>query len=433
MRWVKGRKENWRSLESQLNAADASALGQARSLSDCAPECCALRLLELESPKSLDPTSEASSNASSAAPSDAAFSVDSEVTFAENTERSKRRTRKRKTMLGFALRRGRDEILQLDFFFSPNFDAALLTEKLIQDFQNQLLDLVMRFSPKTDYVWVGPVSNACVGPLLKALGFKEKETFPSRQGPLSTYIMPIWSLNQKVWQRALACLPMPGGWMLLHLDREKGMLGRTELLQVGQDMSNAETFSLFYELGLCDERGHMRAARSEQPVLSVDEKELGERERYILLRCQNALKDYVSGLRRPDWPLEFLDFSQGRSFDREIWTKIQEIPFGETLTYLDLAESLQTKRASAYARAVGQAVARNPWPLIVPCHRVLGQGQKMVGFSSGGGVELKERLLSYESFRARGGTGRFEDFAKEVPRRVSSSDAKERDFSDDKF
>jgi len=87
-----------------------------------------------------------------------------------------------------------------------------------------------------------------------------------------------------------------------------------------------------------------------------------------------------------------LDLSGATSFQREVWETTKLIPYGETRSYTWVAE--QIKRPMA-VRAVGQALARNPLPVIVPCHRVLNIDGKLGGY--GGGVEMKRHLLSLEA------------------------------------
>ncbi|HUN51616.1 MAG TPA: methylated-DNA--[protein]-cysteine S-methyltransferase [Candidatus Sulfotelmatobacter sp.] len=81
----------------------------------------------------------------------------------------------------------------------------------------------------------------------------------------------------------------------------------------------------------------------------------------------------------------------GSDFHRQVWQIMCEIPFGGTLTYGDIG-----KRLGAVARAVGTACGSNPIPIIIPCHRVLGAGGRMVGYSGKGGIETKVALLQLE-------------------------------------
>lgn len=82
----------------------------------------------------------------------------------------------------------------------------------------------------------------------------------------------------------------------------------------------------------------------------------------------------------------------GTEFERAVWGEIAKIPYGEMLTYGAIATALGDPGA---ARAVGTACNRNPVPVLVPCHRVVGAGGKMVGF--GGGIDRKRRLLELEA------------------------------------
>jgi methylated-DNA-[protein]-cysteine S-methyltransferase len=82
----------------------------------------------------------------------------------------------------------------------------------------------------------------------------------------------------------------------------------------------------------------------------------------------------------------------GSEFERAVWAEIAKIPYGEMVTYGAIATALGDPGA---ARAVGTACNHNPVPVIVPCHRVVGAGGKMVGF--GGGLDRKRRLLELEA------------------------------------
>jgi methylated-DNA-[protein]-cysteine S-methyltransferase len=88
-----------------------------------------------------------------------------------------------------------------------------------------------------------------------------------------------------------------------------------------------------------------------------------------------------------------LDLSQVSAFYQRVYTVTRRVPPGRTTTYGDIAERLGSSGA---ARAVGQALGRNPFALIVPCHRVLTANGKLGGFSAYGGVAVKERLLAIE-------------------------------------
>ncbi len=104
----------------------------------------------------------------------------------------------------------------------------------------------------------------------------------------------------------------------------------------------------------------------------------------------DRLKRYFSG-QPVDFP-DRLDFSGVTPFQRRVWETAMRIPYGETRTYGWIARQMNQPKAT---RAVGQALGRNPFPVIVPCHRVLASDGKLGGFSSG--LELKRWLLDMES------------------------------------
>ena len=86
----------------------------------------------------------------------------------------------------------------------------------------------------------------------------------------------------------------------------------------------------------------------------------------------------------------------GTSFQKEVWDRLCRIPYGETVTYGEIASEIAAKRglSKMSAQAVGQAVGANPISIIIPCHRVIGSNGKLTGFS--GGLECKKWLLIHE-------------------------------------
>ena len=108
------------------------------------------------------------------------------------------------------------------------------------------------------------------------------------------------------------------------------------------------------------------------------------------LDCDAAsrLQEYFAGE-----PVEFdLPLAPaGSEFQQRVWQAVSAIPYGETRSYLEIAESLGEPGA---VRAVGAANGRNPLPIVVPCHRVLGSDGSLTGYA--GGVERKRRLLALE-------------------------------------
>jgi len=109
----------------------------------------------------------------------------------------------------------------------------------------------------------------------------------------------------------------------------------------------------------------------------------------VLRQAGDELHDYLWGKRtRFSLPL----FAAGTDFQKEIWRQIAMVPFGETISYSELARRAGVPRA---IRAAGTATGKNPLSIIVPCHRVLGKHGMLGGYA--GGLDRKKRLLEVES------------------------------------
>lgn len=107
-----------------------------------------------------------------------------------------------------------------------------------------------------------------------------------------------------------------------------------------------------------------------------------------LARAKQQLTEYFDGTRTSfDLPLEAL----GSAFEHRVWNALRTIPFGVTVSYSELARRLGDVNAT---RAVGAANGKNPIPIIVPCHRVVGANGELTGF--GGGIDCKRWLLEHE-------------------------------------
>ena len=108
----------------------------------------------------------------------------------------------------------------------------------------------------------------------------------------------------------------------------------------------------------------------------------------VLARARKQLNAYFDGKRKTfDLPLA----PSGSRFQLNVWRAMDKIPYGKTRAYGDLASDL-----NSVARAVGAACGKNPIPIIVPCHRVLGANGQMTGYSGGAGIETKVQLLRLE-------------------------------------
>lgn len=111
-----------------------------------------------------------------------------------------------------------------------------------------------------------------------------------------------------------------------------------------------------------------------------DRSYLGEAIRQLDLYFQGRLKQFTVKLA-----------PRGTPFQLDVLRALQEVPYGETISYGGLAQRIGRPNAS---RAVGAANARNPLPIVIPCHRVIGSNGRLVGF--GGGLDIKRKLLDLE-------------------------------------
>ncbi len=137
---------------------------------------------------------------------------------------------------------------------------------------------------------------------------------------------------------------------------------------------------------LADEAGltEIRFARDEGHDIEAGWAEGGA----LVREAARQLDAYFAGtLREFDLPLA----AQGTDFMKHVWSELVRIPFGQTLSYGELAQRIGNPNAS---RAVGLANGKNPLPIVVPCHRVIGANGELTGFA--GGLDVKRRLLQHE-------------------------------------
>ena len=162
--------------------------------------------------------------------------------------------------------------------------------------------------------------------------------------------------------------------------------------------------------------GRCGVAWGERVVVGVQLPEAGERETRarMLHRFPTAgeaapppevqcVIDRIAALLRgeaSDLSAVALDMDGVPEFHRRVYEAARTIPPGKTLSYGDIARRCGAPGA---ARAVGQALGRNPFPIVVPCHRVLAAGGKIGGFSAQGGVATKRRMLAIEGAQLNGG------------------------------
>ena len=117
-----------------------------------------------------------------------------------------------------------------------------------------------------------------------------------------------------------------------------------------------------------------------------------KKDRSVTNEARQQLLEYFSG-ERQEFELEIS--LAGTEFQRRTWQMLASIPYGQTWSYAELAKRVDSPKA---VRAVGAANGRNPLPIVLPCHRVIGSNGSLTGF--GGGLPVKQWLLEHENRRA---------------------------------
>jgi methylated-DNA-[protein]-cysteine S-methyltransferase len=112
------------------------------------------------------------------------------------------------------------------------------------------------------------------------------------------------------------------------------------------------------------------------------------RDALIFIQAKEQLGEYFKGDRR-HFRLNLIP--EGTDFQMKVWRVLSKIPYGKLVSYQWVAEKLGNPKA---VRAVGGANAKNPLPIVVPCHRVIGKNGSLTGF--GGGMDIKRRLIALE-------------------------------------
>jgi len=123
------------------------------------------------------------------------------------------------------------------------------------------------------------------------------------------------------------------------------------------------------------------------PSRSINQGPTSGKNRVISLAKQELNAYFAGDLTTFSVPLDW----QGTRFQESVWQALLAIPYGKTMTYGDVARAIGRPRSS---RPVGGAVGKNPLPIIVPCHRVIGSDGSLTGFT--GGLDIKIRLLELE-------------------------------------
>ena len=140
--------------------------------------------------------------------------------------------------------------------------------------------------------------------------------------------------------------------------------------------------------------GNMTAIEENDALIALEigknsYEELAIKKDTILLKeTEKEIQEYLNGKRKIfELPLQ----PKGTVFQQKVWKQLQKVPYGQLVTYKDIAIKIGNPKA---ARAIGMANHNNPIPIIVPCHRVIGQNQKLIGYAFG--LKMKEFLINLE-------------------------------------
>ena len=140
--------------------------------------------------------------------------------------------------------------------------------------------------------------------------------------------------------------------------------------------------------------GNMTAIEENDALIALEigknsYEELAIKKDTVLLKeTEKEIQEYLNGKRKIfELPLQ----PKGTVFQQKVWKQLQKVPYGQLVTYKDIAIKIGNPKA---ARAIGMANHNNPIPIIVPCHRVIGQNQKLIGYAFG--LKMKEFLINLE-------------------------------------
>lgn len=143
------------------------------------------------------------------------------------------------------------------------------------------------------------------------------------------------------------------------------------------------------KLCLCDWLDSRLRGRNDRRVMRTFGANIEDGVSEVVNQAMAELNEYFAGRRKLfDIPIQMA----GTEFQTGVWHALCEIPYGETATYLEIAEKIGNRKG---VRAVAQAIGVNPIAVIVPCHRVIGTDGSLVGFA--GGLEAKKILLQLEA------------------------------------
>lgn len=190
----------------------------------------------------------------------------------------------------------------------------------------------------------------------------------------------------------IAFVPFARGW--IHIQGGRDFIDSVGFLKPEVPVASGPIRTAASLHGLCDSNGSLHA-RPEMKIANHRRHRLPKE----VEKTTRQIEEYLTGERRG---FDIRVHANGSLFQKKVWSVLAEIPFGSTLTYEQVALRMTRDDADAarrLTRAIGSACSANPVPIVVPCHRVIGKDNKLVGFS--GGLDVKEWLLEHEMFGVR--------------------------------
>ncbi len=139
--------------------------------------------------------------------------------------------------------------------------------------------------------------------------------------------------------------------------------------------------------------GNIQLASKNREIVSIQftTKQVKRSNLALLNKAKKQIEEYILGQRKL---FDIKMNPEGTKFQKSVWKKLYTIPYGKTVSYLKLANSLNTS-----PRAIGNACGKNPLLIVIPCHRVLSIKKELTGFSALGGIITKKKLLKIENIK----------------------------------
>ena len=139
--------------------------------------------------------------------------------------------------------------------------------------------------------------------------------------------------------------------------------------------------------------GNIQLASKNREIVSIQftTKQVKQSNLALLNKAKKQIEEYILGQRKL---FDIKINPEGTKFQKTVWKKLYTIPYGKTISYLKLANILNTS-----PRAIGNACGKNPLLIVIPCHRVLSIKKELTGFSALGGIITKKKLLKIENIK----------------------------------